>query len=75
MPTPSRVCVACGVRWAVAVHHEPPKSLNPRHACESETEYPVCNECHERLQNMPREDAKKLLLSKTSPGEHRLSGS
>lgn len=55
------VCVVCKVRYAVARHHEPPKSLNPRYACESHTEYLVCNTCHEKLQDMPRADAQKLL--------------
>lgn len=53
----------CRVRWAVARHHEPPKSLDPR-ACESDG-YPVCNECHDKLQDMQRSEAQELLSKVT----------
>jgi hypothetical protein len=54
-------CVLHPWVWADTLHHEPPRSLNPRWIDEPWTQYPVCAECHDKLQDMPREQAATLL--------------
>lgn len=41
-------CVCHPSRWAVCLHEDPPKSLNPRWEEEPWNRFPVCSWCHER---------------------------
>lgn len=50
-------CVVHPMRWAVCLHHEPPKSLNPHWRDMPETWYPVCDQCHNLVHRIPRKDA------------------
>lgn len=54
-------CVVHPERKAVCLHEEPPKSLNPNWKKEPEKRFPVCNECHEKVHTMNREDAASFL--------------
>lgn len=47
-------CVLCGFQFADTLHHEPPRSLNTRWIDEPWTQYPLCNEHHEIIQNQSR---------------------
>lgn len=41
-------CVCHPTRFAVTIHHSPPRSLNPNYENEPWTQFPVCHECHAR---------------------------
>jgi hypothetical protein len=55
-------CVLCGFMYADTLHHEPPRSLNPRWKDEPWKQYPLCNAHHEAIQDMPRSEAEEMLL-------------
>jgi len=55
------LCKVHPAKWAVAVHHEPPRSLNPYWKEQPETWYLVCNDCHERVHSMTRTEAVRYL--------------
>ena len=57
------LCVLCGFQYADTLHHEPPRSLNPRWIDEPWTQFPLCNEHHNAIQDMSRDHAKELLLA------------
>jgi len=50
-------CANCGWNFAVAIHEEPPRSLNPQWRDQPWTRFPVCAYCHHQLQDMPRDEA------------------
>jgi hypothetical protein len=54
-------CVIHPWAWADALHEEPPRSLNPRWKEEPEKRFPLCYECHELIQSMPRDQAAEHL--------------
>lgn len=56
-------CVLCGFQYADTLHHEPPRSLNPRWKDEIWKQFPLCAAHHEAVHAMSREDAQELLLS------------
>ena len=56
-------CVLCGFQWADTLHHEPPRSLNPRWKDELWTQFPVCAAHHNAVHEMSRDDALEMLLS------------
>ena len=56
-------CVLCGFQWADTLHHEPPRSLNPRWKDEPWTQFPLCNAHHNAVHEMSRDDALEMLLS------------
>lgn len=41
-------CTVHPTRFAVAIHHSPPRSVNPMYEIQPQTWFPVCAECHER---------------------------
>jgi hypothetical protein len=47
-------CVLCGFQYADTLHHEPPRSLNSKWIDEPWTQYPLCNEHHELIQDQSR---------------------
>jgi hypothetical protein len=55
-------CVLCGFQYADTLHHEPPRSLNPRWIDQPWTQFPLCASHHDVVQDMPREEAKELIL-------------
>ena len=55
-------CVICGFMYADTLHHEPPRSLNPRWKDEPWKQYPLCAAHHDTLQDMPRADALEIIL-------------
>jgi hypothetical protein len=55
-------CVAHPSRWMVCLHEEPPKSLNPQWRAMPDTRFPVCNECHEMVHQISRQDAALYLI-------------
>lgn len=55
-------CVLCGFQYAVSLHEEPPRSLNPRWMDEPWRRFPLCNAHHETIQSMSRADAEEMLL-------------
>jgi 5-methylcytosine-specific restriction endonuclease McrA len=56
-------CVLCGFQYADTLHHEPPRSINPRWEEEPWTQFPVCAAHHDAVHSMPRADAEFLLTS------------
>lgn len=50
-------CVAHPYVYAVCLHEEPPKSLNPNWRDMPDTRFPVCNECHHLVHSISRSDA------------------
>lgn len=54
-------CIIHPWKWAVCLHHEPPRSLNPDWKTDTTTWYLVCNECHEHLHTINRKKAKEIL--------------
>jgi hypothetical protein len=56
-------CVLCGFAYADTLHHEPPRSLNPRWKDEPWTQYPVCNNHHEALHAIGDRDMAHHLLN------------
>jgi hypothetical protein len=54
-------CVIHPALYAICLHEEPPKSLNPKWREMPETRYPVCDSCHQLLHSLPRRDAGFLL--------------
>lgn len=56
-------CVCHPERWAVCLHEEPPRSLNPNWKNEPLRRFPVCYECHERAHRMGRDEAGEWLES------------
>jgi 5-methylcytosine-specific restriction endonuclease McrA len=57
------MCVLCGFQYADTLHHEPPRSLNPRWIDEPWTQFPLCAAHHDAVTVMPREEALELLLA------------
>ena len=55
-------CVLCGFQYADTLHHEPPRSLNPNHKEEPWTQFPLCREHHDAVQDMSRDEAIELIL-------------
>ena len=47
-------CIFHPHQWMGTIHHEPPRSLNPRYKEQPETWFPLCTECHDRMHNLPR---------------------
>lgn len=75
MNEPHRIkCILCRVRWAVALHEEPPRSLNPEWADHPENQYHLCNTCHIKVQDMPRSEAAELLSKVTVTSGQRTPG-
>ena len=56
-------CVLCAFQYADTLHHEPPRSLNPRWIDEPWTQFPLCNAHHDAVTVMPRDEAMELILS------------
>lgn len=56
-------CVNHPDRWAVCLHEEPPRSLNPAWETDWLHRFPICHECHERAHRMSREEALEWLTS------------
>ena len=54
-------CVVHPLKFAVCLHEEPPKSLNPNWLKEPLTRFPLCNDCHEQVHRMSRADAEAFL--------------
>jgi hypothetical protein len=55
-------CVLCGFQYADTLHHEPPRSLNPNHKEEPWTQFPLCREHHDLIQDQPRVLAQAELI-------------
>lgn len=56
-------CVLCGgFQYADTLHHEPPRSLNPRWIDEPWTQFPLCAAHHDAVTVMPRDEAMELIL-------------
>lgn len=56
-------CVLCGFQYAVVLHEEPPRSLNPNWRDEPWKQFPLCSAHHDAIQEMNRGDAEELLLN------------
>lgn len=54
-------CILHPTHRAVALHEEPPRSLNPLWGEQPETWYPLCAKCHEQVHDMTHGKAKRLL--------------
>jgi 5-methylcytosine-specific restriction endonuclease McrA len=54
-------CIRHPARWMTTLHHEPPRSLNPKWKEQPETWYNLCHTCHQEVHNMSRKNAKALL--------------
>ena len=48
-------CAIHPERWQTCIHHEPPRSLNPRYKEQPWTFYPLCSECHADAHEMNRD--------------------
>lgn len=55
-------CVLCVFQYAVALHEEPPRSLNPNWKDEPWNRFPLCAAHHDAVQSMSRYEAKEMLL-------------
>jgi hypothetical protein len=55
-------CVFHPRTWAVCLHEQPPKSINPYWRLYPEWRIPLCNFCHEKVHNMPVFDATHAIL-------------
>jgi hypothetical protein len=55
-------CIIHPPRRAVALHEEPPRSLNPHWGEQPDTWFPLCASCHENIQFMPRRAAARILM-------------
>jgi hypothetical protein len=47
-------CIVHPNVYAVCLHENPPKSLNPSWKSQPWTRYALCNDCHTRVHNMSR---------------------
>jgi hypothetical protein len=56
-------CVLCGFQCAVALHEEPPRSLNPNWKEEPWRQFPLCAAHHDTIQDMNRADALEIIMS------------
>ena len=59
-------CVAHPTRPAVCLHEEPPKSINPKWQSDPNSRFPVCNDCHELVHELGRQDAEFYLRAARS---------
>ena|SRR3990167_1983654 len=57
-------CVLHPERWLTCIHHEPPRSLNPRYKEQPLTWFPTCATCHPTLHSIGRKIALALLKEK-----------
>jgi hypothetical protein len=55
-------CVICGFQYAVIIHEEPPRSLNPRWKDEPWKRFPLCAAHHDVIQDMDRGEAEEVIL-------------
>lgn len=49
-------CIVCRM-LADTLHHEPPKSRNPKWMDMPKTWFVLCYKCHDKVHNMSRKDA------------------
>lgn len=59
-------CVVHPMKWAVCLHESPPKSLNPNWKNEPENRFPLCNECHMQIHELPLSKSYEYLREQRS---------
>lgn len=68
-------CVLHPERFALTLHHDPPRSLNPHYQDMPHTWWPLCGECHDLAHNLPRGEMTKRMQRSRSiffPGVEEL---